>query len=56
MNTKKPLQIVPFQLPRCVACGSPRLKIYGTDWKEEQRVERYLKCKRCGRKFVGIFD
>lgn len=44
---RKPLPVVVLELPRCVHCGSPFLKIKQRRWISLDRVDRRAECISC---------
>jgi DNA-directed RNA polymerase subunit M/transcription elongation factor TFIIS len=49
------LAVAFFDLPRCLKCKSSALKVDGTTRRADEAVTRYLICRECGHRFIGIW-
>jgi len=44
------------KLPRCKACGSANLRATRTLYRGEDGVTRYVRCRKCGARYVLMLD
>ena len=58
-TTRPRLKRVQFELPRCPACDSDRLRVVKTSRTDDALGvlrQKWLRCADCGEQFVGEFS
>jgi hypothetical protein len=44
------------KLPRCKACGSADLRATRTLYRGDDGATRYVRCRKCGARYVLVLD
>ncbi len=54
--TRRPVQYVFAQFPRCPACGSRRVLAYRTVRQDDDSLLRFTRCVDCGTRFKIVWE